>query len=131
LPPYGLSPCLPEGLNLTRSEKTRRSAQGPHRLHSIRSLTDIEAASSETRLPLWNGPERVRGLNGEGWLLAKTNGSLNAIKPVMAYERVFVVAVAKSSPTSSAPRQTSASTIFGAAQGPGSITPSSFVHLPI
>jgi hypothetical protein len=41
----------------------------------------------------------------------------------MAYERVFVVAVAKSSPTSSAPRQTSASTIFGAAQGPGSITP--------
>ena len=48
------------------------------------TLTDIEAAISEKLHPIWHGPERVRKLIGEGWLLAKTNGSFKRYRPVLA-----------------------------------------------
>jgi transposase len=47
------------------------------------SLAAIEAAISEKLRPIWHGPERVRRLIGEGWLLSKTNASFNPYRPVL------------------------------------------------
>jgi transposase len=47
------------------------------------TLPDIEPAISEKLRPIWHGPERVRSLIGDGWLLSKTNSSSKPYRPVL------------------------------------------------
>lgn len=47
------------------------------------TLPDIEAAISEKPRPIWHGPERVRSLIGDGWLLTKINSTFNPYRPVL------------------------------------------------
>jgi hypothetical protein len=52
------------------------------------TLTDIEIAISEKLRPIWHGPERLRSLIDEGWLIAKKTVSSNAKEPFWRRNRI-------------------------------------------
>ena len=49
----------------------------------VDTLKQGDYDSREKLHPIWHGPQRVRKLIGEGWLLARTNCSLKRYRPVL------------------------------------------------